>query len=168
MSYQVSRALAVNVPTNKIWRALDDYSSIDKYAPTVKSSAQEGELVTGVGARRRVTFVHDSSSVVEEITEYTPEQGYKMKVTEVAAPLKTMNAEINVSAIDENSSVIEMTVNFEVKGGLFGWIMANLLMKPMMNGVVQKILTGLAYHAATGQIVENRLPNKPELANILK
>lgn len=163
MAHQISRSMKVGLPASKIWEVLEDYGSIERFAPTVKTSPIEGDKRTGVGARRRVTFHHDGSSLVEEIIEYREGHGYKMEVSELSSPLKSMQAEMKVHEVDANSSEISMAVQFEVKGGPFGWLMGNLMIGPMMKGVLGKALTGLAYHSATGKVIDAKLPSKEEL-----
>ena len=120
MSHQISTTLQVNLSASKIWDTLKDYGGIEKYAPTIKSSSIEGEKSSGIGARRRVTFHHDGSSLIEEIIEYQEGQGYKMNVSELSSPLKSMQAEIKVDKLDDNSSEITMSVSFETNSGPVG------------------------------------------------
>lgn len=167
MGHQVSQIKKVKLPAARVWDVLKDYSGIEKFAPTVKASAIVGDKESGVGAKRKVTLQHDGSTMIEEIIEFHEGQGYKMEVSELSSPLKTMQAEFKVNEVDANTSEICMTVEFEVKGGPFGWIMGNMMMKPMMKGVLAKNLDGLAYHSATGKTVDAKLPSKEELASAI-
>jgi len=60
-----------------------------------------------------------------------------------------------------------MSSDFIVKGGPLGWLMGTLLMSPMMKGVFKKVMTGLAYHAATGERVDEKALSNEVLANIV-
>lgn len=167
MAHQISTALKVKLPAAKVWQVLNDYQAIEKYAPTIKSSVIEGDVQTGLGAKRRVTFHHDGSSLVEKIVNYEEGRGYTMAVSELAAPMKTMQAEIHVESVDADNSEIFMTVGFEVKGGPFGWLLATLLLKPMMKGVIGKVVNGLAYYAATGESIDKELPKAQKLQAVV-
>jgi len=59
-----------------------------------------------------------------------------------------------------------MSADFVVKGGPFGWLMGQLLMRPIMKGIFKKVMTGLAYHSSTGELVADKLPSDKQLAVI--
>jgi ribosome-associated toxin RatA of RatAB toxin-antitoxin module len=167
MAQQVKNNMRVNVPATKIWEVLGDYSSIEKFAPTIKSSPIVEGKSSGLGAKRLCTF-NDGSSLIEEITDYQEGKSFKLVVSEHSMPLISQNAEMKVAAVDENTCDIFMTVNFVVKGGPFGLIMGIVMMKPLMNSVTKNILTGLAYHSITGKIIGDKMPSKEELTSALK
>lgn len=166
MAHHCEKTLKVNVPAEKVWQVLEDYSGIEKFAMTIKSSASVNDINSGLGAKRSCTF-NDGSSLVEEIIEYQVGQGYKMDISNHTMPLKSMNTEMKVTAIDENSSEIFMSADFVVKGGPLGWVMGYLIMRPVMKGIFQKVMTGLAYHSVTGKLVSKELPPKEELAEVI-
>jgi ribosome-associated toxin RatA of RatAB toxin-antitoxin module len=167
MAQQVKNNMRVNVSATKIWEVLRDYSSIEKFAPTIKSSPIVEGKSSGLGAKRLCTF-NDGSSLIEEITDYQEGKSFKLVVSEHSMPLISQNAEMKVAAVDENTCDIFMTVNFVVKGGPFGLIMGIVMMKPLMNSVTKNILTGLAYHSITGKIIGDKMPSKEELTSALK
>ena len=74
MAHHCEKTLKVNVPAEKVWKVLDDYNNIEKFAMTIKSSASANEISSGLGAKRTCTF-NDGSSLVEEIIEYQEGQG---------------------------------------------------------------------------------------------
>lgn len=166
MAHHVDKTIRVNVPTTKIWGILGDFSSVEKFATTIKSSPIIGDKPSGIGAKRLCTF-HDGTSLVEEIIEYQEGHGFKMELSEFSLPLKYMYAEMYVKEVDANTSDISMFANFVVKGGPFGWLMGSLIMRPVMKGVFKKLLGGLAYHSLTGKLVTKSAPSKEELASIL-
>lgn len=166
MAHHCEKTLKVNVPADKIWQVLEDYNNIDRFAMTIKSSASVSEINSGLGAKRTCTF-NDGSSLVEEIIEYQEGQGYKMDISNHSMPLKSMQSEMKVTAIDENCSEIYMSADFVVKGGTFGWIMGQLIMGPVMKSIFKKIMTGLAYHSLTGEIINEKLPANEKLAQII-
>jgi len=165
MAHHIENTLKVNVPAEKVWQVLEDYSGIEKFAMTIKSSTSVNDISTGLGAKRKCTF-NDGSSLVEEITDYQAGQGYSMNISEHSMPLKSMQAAMKVTAIDENNSEIYMSADFVVKGGPFGWLMGQLLMRPIMKGIFKKVMTGLAYHSSTGELVADKLPSDKQLAVI--
>lgn len=163
MAHRIEQSLTVSIPAHKVWAVLSDYSAVERFAPTVKSSSIVGDKHSGIGAKRRVTLHHDGSSMIEEITEYDEGEGYKMEVSELSSPLKSMQAELRVKDLDGGSSEIFMALDFQTKGGPFGWLMSQLMLKPIMKGVLKKQVNGLAFHSATGKLVDEKLPPNAEL-----
>jgi hypothetical protein len=102
--------------------------------------------------------------MVEEIVEYDEGEGYKMEVSELSSPLKSMQAEIRVKDLDGDSSTIFMAIDFKTKGGPLGWLISKLMLKPIMKGVMKKQVNGLAYYSSTGKLVGEKLPPNAELA----
>ncbi len=166
MAHHTEKTIKVNVPAAKIWQVLEDFSSVVRFATTIKASPIVNDINSGLGAKRLCTF-NDGSSLVEEIIDFQEGQGYKMVLSEYSLPLKSMHAEMGVKGIDANSSEIYMSSDFVVKGGPLGWLMGYLVMQPMMKGVFKKLLSGLAYHCVTGKLVGEKLPPNEELAKII-
>jgi len=159
MTHHTQKKIEVNVPASKIWNILEDFSSVEKFAVSIKSSPIVGDINSGLGAKRLCTF-QNGSSLVEEIVDYQDNSGYRMKLSDHTLPLKSMSAQMNVKQIDENRSEISMAADFVVKMGPVGWLMGYFLMRPVMKSTFKTLMTGLAYHAATGKCIEEKLPSK--------
>jgi len=166
MAHHTENSIKVNVSAEKIWAVLQDFASVEKFAPEIKSSPIVNDTTTGVGAKRKCTF-NDGSSLVEEIVEYNEGEGYTMELSEHTLPLKSMLAQMKVKAIDEHSSEITMSADFVVKGGPFGWLMGQFLMRSVLKGVFKKVMTGLAYYVVTGNAIETKLPSDEALVDII-
>ena len=162
MKHSVNQSLNVNVPAEKIWEVLGDYTSLENYASTVKSSSIVGDISSGLGAKRENTF-YDGSSLVEEITRYQEGLGYKMKLSEFSFPLKYMNAEVGIKAIDSKSCTLSMSTDFVVKAGPLGWLMGLFIMRPMMKSIFKKQMNCLAYYCVTNQKINDKLPADDDL-----
>ncbi|WP_461536296.1 SRPBCC family protein [Spongorhabdus nitratireducens] len=165
MTQHVEQSLQVHVPAGRVWAVLDDFSSIEHFSPTVKHSPVEGSKQSGLGAQRVCQF-HDGTSAVEEIIDYREGESLKVELRDHPMPFKKFYAFMKVKPVNQQTSILTMAMEFDVKFGPLGWLMANILMKPMMRKVLKKILTGLAYHSATGKSVGKELPAKAELKAI--
>ncbi len=166
MAHHTENSLKVNIPAAQIWQVLADFSSVERFATTIKTSPIVSDITSGLGTKRLCTF-NDGSSLVEEIIDFQDGQGFNMELSEFSLPLKSMFAKMSVKAIDENSSELYMSADFVVKGGPLGWVMGQLIMRPVMKGVFKQLLTGLAYHCVTGKRVEEKLPANDELNSIV-
>ncbi len=166
MTHHIEQTITVSIPAAELWQVLEDFSSVEKFATTIKTSPIINEINSGLGAKRLCTF-NDGSSLVEEIIEFQDGQGFKMKLSEFSLPLKNMNAEMRVKEIDANSSELYMSSDFVVKAGPLGWLLGILVMRPMMKGVFKKLMTGLAYHTVTGERIGEKLPPNEALDKIV-
>ncbi|MCD4657807.1 MAG: SRPBCC family protein [Planctomycetes bacterium] len=166
MTHHTEKTIKVNVPAEKIWQVLADFSSVERFAVTIKTSPIVNDVKSGLGAKRKCTF-NNGSSLVEEIIDFREGQGFKMVLSDYSLPLKSMHSEMGIRKIDENISEIYMSTDFVVKGGPLGRLMGHFLMRPAMKGVFKKLLSGLAYHCVTGKLVGEKLPPNEELAKIV-
>lgn len=166
MAHHTEATLKVKVPKHKIWKVLEDFSSVEKFAATIKSSPIIGDVNSGVGAKRLCTF-NDGSSLVEEIIDIQEGQGFKMTLSEYSLPLKSMLAEMKVTEIDADSCEIYMSSDFVVKAGPLGWLMGQFVMRPVMKSVFKKVMSGLAYHSVTGERIDEEPPSKEKLEGLI-
>ncbi len=166
MTHHIEQTIKVNVPAEKIWQVLGDFSSVEKFATTIKSSPIVNEISSGVGAKRLCTF-NDGSSLVEEIIDFQAGQGYRMVLSEFSLPLKSMYAEMKVREIDKHSSELYMSSDFVVKAGPLGWLLGFLVMRPVMKGVFKKLMSGLAYHTVTGERIGEKIPANETMSKLI-
>jgi len=54
-----------------------------------------------------------------------------------------------------------------VKAGPLARLLGDVVMRPVMKGVFNKLMSGLAYHCVTGNWVGEKLSANEELANIM-
>jgi len=69
MTHHIEQTIKVNVPAAKIWQVMRDFSSVERFATTIKTSPIVNDISSGLGAKRLCTF-NDDSSLVEEIIEF--------------------------------------------------------------------------------------------------
>lgn len=166
MPHHVETTLRVNAPAQKVWQTLADFSSVQRFSSKVESSPIIGETSGGLGTKRKCTF-YDKSTVVEEIVEYHEGESFRIELSEYSLPLKSMTAQMKVTPVDDNSSEVSFGMDYVVKFGPAGWLMGQLMMKPMMRGVTKDVLRGLAFHVVTGNEVGTKLPDESDLAPAL-
>lgn len=166
MPHHVTHTLRINVPASTVWEVLGDFSSVERFSSNVASSPILPGIQTGLGTKRKCDF-YDNSSVVEEIVGYEEGKRFDVVLTEYAMPLKSLHATMGVSAVNNTTSDIYMSMGYVVKFGPIGWLMGALMMRPMMKKIIKGVLQGLAYHSATGKTIAKQLPNKAEIDAIM-
>lgn len=135
-----------------VWKVLDDFGEIYKYHPDVKSSNILSQKATGTGAQRVCNF-HDGTSIKETIVKYDANHGYILKLTDFSVPLKEANAHFKIESLNNNQSLLSITLVFIPKFGPLGWVMGKLMMRPMLTKALKKLGKGLDDYIRTGQFI---------------
>ena len=142
----------IQISKESVWLALKDFAGIYKYNPGVKSSELLSRQPIGVGAQRICHF-YDGSSLKETITHYNEQQGYRFELSEFSLPLKKAFTEFSISPMGEHGCRVTVTLSFIPKMGPLGWVMAKVLMKPMLTKALKGLTKGLEDHVKSGLIV---------------
>lgn len=142
ISYQ--RSLVINASPDAIWEVLSRFMHIDEIAPQVASVEA---LTTGqdqVGSKRRCHF-KDGGSLVEEVIEWQPGRGYRVRLSETdPMPLKEAYASIRITPAVNGGSRVDWGMDYRVKYGPLGWLLGQTMMKMMMGKVLDANLKALA------------------------
>ena len=150
--HEVTVTRDLNHDAKTVWDLLDDFGSIYKYNPGVKSSELLTEKQTGIGAKRICKF-YDGTSLKEEITQYKSGKGYTFELSEFSLPLKKAYTKFEVVPVNSGHSRIKVSLQFTPKFGPVGWLMANLMMKPMLKKALSGLLKGVDDHLSSGKMV---------------
>jgi len=149
---QVIVTREIKSDVNAVWAVLDDFASIYKYNPSVKHSELLSNKTTGMDAQRICHF-YDGTSLKETITHYQPNKGYGFELSDFKLPLKFAETQISLNSVGVAKSSVTVTLSFVPKFGPLGWLMAKLLMKPMLKKALTGLLQGLDDHTRSGQLV---------------
>ncbi len=149
-SITVKREMKNNVEA--VWKVLDDYGTVYRYNPAVESSELLSDKKTGLGARR-VCHFYDGSSLKEAIIKYVPNQGYSFMLSDFSLPLKRATTHFQLAPLHTDTCLLSVTIEFEPKFGPLGWLMAKLLMRPMLTKALNGLTKGLDDYMTSGQLV---------------
>ena len=143
------RSLTIDAAPDAVWTILSRYMQIDEFAPQIISVDALTQGNVGLGSRRRNHF-ENGTSLVEEVTAWTPGEGYTVKLSDMAAmPLQEASSEIRITPTGGRSKVA-WTFDYRVKYGPFGWFLGQILMKMMMGKIIDGNLKGLADRVKAG------------------
>ena len=144
------RAHTIDASPEAVWAVLGRYMHVDAFAPLITSVDALTEGEDGLGSKRRNHF-KNGTSVVEEVTAWEPNQGFTVKLSEMAAmPLHEAYSEVSIEPNGERSKV-NWTFDYRVKYGPLGWLMGQTMMKMMMGKIVDGNLKGLADKVRSNQ-----------------
>jgi ligand-binding SRPBCC domain-containing protein len=143
----------INAPKDKVWSVLADLGGIQRYNPAVSKSYYNTEETDGVGAGR-VCELLPMGEVKETASQWKDGESYTLDVTPVKAmpPMKDVQAEFSVRA-DDDGTVVNLEMNYNMKFGPIGALMDAIMVKPQFSSVAPNILKGLKHFVETGEEV---------------
>ena len=145
---KVSKSVQIDSALKDVWHVFADMSGVVNYHPWVINSPLLSDNNTGKGASRRCEF-QDNTSIVETITEWREHEYMKMTLSETPAPMKSGTVSVTFSALNGGT---EMKIEMDVKIGLgpIGWIIGPLMIRPLMNNRIEKMILSLDQYIKTG------------------
>lgn len=142
----------INAPRKTVWEKLADIGSIHTFHPMVEMSVLTGEKKQGLGAERVCTFYNNGGRVHEEVTAWSEGKSISITMKDGTMPVET--AVLQFDLADEGAgTIIKLTGNFKMKGGVLGKIMGPIMMKPMFIKIMNNVFTGLEKHIETGKYI---------------
>ncbi|MBO9445499.1 SRPBCC family protein [Ruegeria sp. R14_0] len=146
------RSLDIDAQPHAIWSILSRFMHIDEFAPQVTSVDALTTGKNGVGSKRRCHF-ENGTSLVEEVTDWHVNKGYRVRLSEMAAmPLTEGHAEIKIEPLANGRSRVIWSMDYQMKYGPLGWLMGQTLMRAMMGRVLDGNLKALADKAQADDI----------------
>ncbi|WP_170427120.1 SRPBCC family protein [Ruegeria arenilitoris] len=146
------RSLSIDAQPYAVWAILSRFMHIDDFAPHVTSvdALTKGEI--GVGSKRRCHFAN-GTSLVEEVTEWHINKGYRVRLSEMAAmPLTEAHAAITIEPLAGGRSRVIWSMDYQMKYGPLGWLIGQTLVKAMISRVLDGNLQALADKAQADEI----------------
>lgn len=137
------RTLDINATPEAVWAVLGRFMHIDEFAPLITSVDALTNGADGIGSKRRNHF-DNGGSVVEEVTAWKPNQGYRVRLSEMDMPLHEAHAEIAIEPLSNGQSKVTWGMDYQVKYGPLGWLLGQTMMKMMMGKIIDGNLKGLS------------------------
>ena len=141
-SVRVTVEVLVAIPPGEAWSFMSDFSIAHKYVPgIVKTDVLEGPT-TGVGAHRLV-FDKSGKAIDETVIHWIENTGFNIRLhqgNKSLAPFKYAQFNYHMSKIDDESTLVQLAMIFEVPWGLIGRVLSRLIFVP----VIEKRLIGVA------------------------
>ncbi|SMO56174.1 SRPBCC family protein [Ruegeria faecimaris] len=150
------RSLDIDTRPEDIWAILSRFMHIDDFAPQVTSVDALTQGADGVGSKRRCHF-ENGTSLVEEVTDWQINRGYRVRLSEMSAlPLTQAHAAIAVEPLANNQSRVVWSMDYQMKFGPLGWLMGQTVLKAMMGRVLGDNLKALEEKVRSDQIPDHR------------
>lgn len=148
-----SHTRTIDAPATETWRAIADYAHVDAYHPAVERVSMLSDSQSGVGTTRICHF-YDGTSATELVTDWVDGESFRVELSDFTMPLVIQaDAEMRVKAEGPKQSSVTITMDFQVKGGALGRLAAAGVLRPMMQRMFKRVLSGLDLHVRTGASV---------------
>ena len=142
----------IDHPVESAWNAINDYENFHRMSGGVESIDLIDGPATGLGAQR-VCHLYDGSKLVENISDYKEGELVEIDLLESPFPLKELKLRMSVESIDDSRTKISLDTLFQPKYGPIGWLMGNLMMKPLFKRRLKGLLKGIDDHLTTGRVI---------------
>ena len=141
----------INVPIDRAWEILGDFSNVHKIHPLVKTVDQvTPDKDRGVGAIRQCNL-YDGNKAVEKIEEWDERNhAYVVRVIDSSLPMKSVLVKLHAVPQGNYKSKLVAEMNMKAKFGLLGKIMERLVMKPQFGGVIGNLFAGVESYDRDG------------------
>ena len=141
----------VDVPVDKTWEIIGDFSNVHRIHPLVGSVDQmTPDKDRGIGAIRRCNM-YDGNKAVERIEAWDEaNKTYTVKLLEGTLPMKSVDVILKVKDVGNGKSRLVADMSLKAKYGLLGKIMERLVIEPQLGAAVGNLFAGVESYEKTG------------------
>lgn len=132
-------------PPERVWTLLADLEAVQHYNPGVRHAAIEGAPRTGVGARRSCELL-PKGRVVERVTHWEDGRAVGLELESHDWPVDFMRWVTRVEPHGGGTRITQ-SLEYQVKFGLFGWLLDRIVMKRKLTATLDAVFASLARHA---------------------
>ena len=159
------RAIEINAPKEKVWKALADFGNICHAHPAVDTSHVTSKQKEGVGATRHCNLNMIGATSEERVIEWNEGKNVKIEAYELKNMPGIKNITVDFSIEGKgDKTVLTATMDYSMKNGFFD-IMNSLMMKRMNSQLLDGIAAGHKKYIETGEIVKKN--TKLELDKVI-
>ncbi len=134
------------------WELLADFAHINAFNPNLSNSyliprtdGNDGEI--GIGTLRQCDLQDGKNFIRERIIDWQPGTSYTVDIYEGSMPLDESRSTIGVRPNPGGGSTVYMDFEYTPSFGILGQLMNLVMLRPMMTGMLQKVVDGLAQKA---------------------
>ena len=144
----------IDVPIERAWDILGDFSNVHKIHPLVKTVDQKTDKDRGVGAIRQCNM-YDGNRAVEKIEEWDESNhAYVIRLIDSSLPMKSILVKLHAVPQGLNKSKLVAEMNMKAKFGLLGKIMERVVMKPQLGGAIGNLFAGIESYDKDGMEIQ--------------
>lgn len=138
---QLHHEIFINAAPEKVWAALANLETVEKYNPLVAKTYYTSDNRSGIGASRHCDFVPKGFSK-ERVTDWEAGRLLGLETTESSFPMKICRWKTHISP-QGNGTFVSQDLEYSMKFGLLGNLLNALIMKKKYNDILGGIFDGL-------------------------
>jgi len=144
----IHNEIVINAPIEKIWEALSEVNTLDRYDPTVKKSTAISQTTKGIGAKRKVDMQDGKNWFEEQCTEWEPHGKLTFELTACSFPIHQLKHSYTIEKSGDQVK-IKQVMQYTVKYGLFGKFLDMLIIRKQSDAGIKKFFKGLKSYTET-------------------
>ncbi len=168
MTTQIIVSVRINAPKEQVWKTVSNLGGVMNYSAYVNNSYYDSDAKADVGCSR-ICELDGNLKVRETAVEWIPGERYmlKMDFLEGNAPIENFYVGPRLIA-DGDSTIVKYEARYDVKFGIIGKLLDNIVIKNQNRKVMQRVMDGLKYHIETGDTIQNTdvLESVPAVATV--
>lgn len=141
----------IDLPVDRAWEILSDFSDVHKVHPIVERVDQISERDRGLNAVRRCHF-YKGGSATEKISRWDENaREYTVQLVEGSLPLKKVIGVLKARPDGDRKTKLVADFEMVAKYGLLGKLMEMFLLKPQFGKTVSNVFSGIEHYGKTGK-----------------
>lgn len=150
------KQIKINSSKKAVWQALSNIGDVYKFHPGVSNSYCTTDQVGGKGAVR-VCELHSSGVIEETVIGWEDEKGFRLLITPVekAPPVKNFTAKVRLTSVSGGQAIVEIFIQYDMKLGVIGTILNQLVIKSKMEEGISDLLQGLKIYLEKGMEIKD-------------
>lgn len=133
---EISTSIDINAPANEVWTKLAKLDDVQDWAESVQKSYYSSEQTEGVGTERTCE-VQGLGTLREKVTQWR--DGETLTYTAEGMPkiVRHIQNTWRLEALNEQQTRVTSTIELQTRYGVFGALMAKLVMRPQMTRLIK-------------------------------
>ena len=136
--------ILIHAPHDFVFAEIANLENAQHFTEEIKNTVYVSENRTGIGAARQCTM-KNGEQVIERVTAWKDGEFIAMEMAKSNMPVKYMNWVTKVEPRGNNTWVYQ-TLQYEMQFGIFGIIMNHLMVKGVLNRLMEDIFENMKSH----------------------
>lgn len=135
--------ITINAPLERIWTALTEVETLEKYDPTVRKSTATTAAKSGTGASRRVDMLDGKNWFEEQCTVSRPQEVLTYELRSCSFPVHALKHSYSFEHLGDGRVKVKQIMEYRMKFGILGKIMDALMVRKQSDKGIKAFMAGL-------------------------
>lgn len=152
MVSEASWQVTIDMPKEKAWGILKDFSQAHNYVPGIIKTEIITDNKEGVGASRYV-YQSKTKTLQETITDWDEGNGFRLRLHkgEKDSPFKNAFFVYKIEDAGNNQTRLSTTMGYTPPMSGFGVVLDKLFLNKIITGVIRDVALSMKYYYETGK-----------------